>query len=336
MAFHEVTFPDGYSIGARLGPGFDVQFIGLNSGQEQRIARLQTPVHQFNLGYGLERYDQLTVVRDFFIQRLGGTFGFRLRDWSDYNTTSTGTALGQAAPVPVIANDDQNIGTGDSVDAGATGTAKFQLRKQYGIGGLYVRNRLIEKPRQGTVLIAVDGVAQTEGVDYTIDYTTGIVTFTAGSIPLLGEAVTWGGEFDVPVRFDPETSEWLAITADSFSGGTIPTILCREILSPTPIPGEHFHGGAIIHPSGSADITMSLTQGTMHTFQPTAAHNVELPDAATLSTGDTLFVLRNNGTFALDFRTPAPASVLSLPGLTTAELHLGLDTNGNKVWVPFT
>jgi hypothetical protein len=52
----------------------------------------------------------------------------------------------------------------------------------------------------GTVLLADEGVLKTEGADYTIDYSTGRVAIL---FPPEG-TLTWGGEFDVPVRFDSE------------------------------------------------------------------------------------------------------------------------------------
>ncbi len=39
----------------------------------------------------------------------------------------------------------------------------------------------------GTLTVKVNGVAQTEGVDYTVNYTTGVVTFTAA--PTNGHAI---------------------------------------------------------------------------------------------------------------------------------------------------
>jgi hypothetical protein len=51
---------------------------------------------------------------------------------------------------------------------------------------------------QGTILIAANGVTLTETTHYVIDYTRGTVDFVGSpSSPL-----TWGGEFDVPVRFN--------------------------------------------------------------------------------------------------------------------------------------
>lgn len=87
----------------------------------------------------------------------------------------------------------QNIGTGNG-----TLTA-FQLTKTYVSGSnTYVRE--IKKPVTGTVKIYLNSLLQGSG--FTIDHTTGIVTFTIA--PGAGVAVTADCDFDVPVRFDTD------------------------------------------------------------------------------------------------------------------------------------
>jgi uncharacterized protein (TIGR02217 family) len=79
------------------------------------------------------------------------------------------------------------------------------------------------KPVTGSVLVAVGGVPAS---GFTLDATTGIITFSAGSIPAPGLSVTAGFEFDVPVRFDTDT---LAINLAGFQAGDIPEIPVVEI-----------------------------------------------------------------------------------------------------------
>lgn len=111
------------------------------------------------------------------------------------------------------------IGTGDGAET------EFQLIKTYGeTFAPYVREIL--KPVDGTLVVAVDGTPQTEDVDYTADYTSGVVTFESGSVPGMSDEITAGFEFDVPVRFD---SDQLSINLDNFSAGQIPNIAIVEI-----------------------------------------------------------------------------------------------------------
>ncbi len=75
-------------------------------------------------------------------------------------------------------------------------------------------------------MVAVAGVVKSSGTDYTVDHTTGLVTFVAGQIPAAGEAVTAGFEFDVPVRFDTDR---LDVNLSGFEHGAIPNIPIVEI-----------------------------------------------------------------------------------------------------------
>ncbi len=103
------------------------------------------------------------------------------------------------------------IGTGDGV------TASFQLVKTYADAGATV-TRTIAKPVAGTVRVAVNGVEQVP-TRYTVDVTTGRVTFANAYIPLVGAIVQAGFEFDVPVRFAVSRID---IDLTAFNAGRIP------------------------------------------------------------------------------------------------------------------
>ena len=54
-----------------------------------------------------------------------------------------------------------------------------------------------------TIEVGVGGT-QSTGANWTLATDTGVITFASGSIPATGQAVTWGGEFDTPVRIDAQ------------------------------------------------------------------------------------------------------------------------------------
>ena len=138
----------------------------------------------------MKRSSDFDTVLDFFHAMRGRLHGFRFKDWSDWKSNGMDRGVN-------VTNTDQSIGTGDGA------TTDFQLSLTYTAGSQsYVRN--ITKPVAGSVVVAVDGVSQTYTTNWTIDTTTGIVTFTAGHIPTAGQAITAGFEFDVPVRFDTD------------------------------------------------------------------------------------------------------------------------------------
>jgi len=206
MAFHETRFPDNISRGARGGPERRTQIVELASGDEERNASWADSRRRYDVAYGIRKADDLAAVIAFFEARGGRLYGFRFKDWSDYKS---------ALPSVAISRTDQSLGTG-------TGAAtQFQLVKRY-TSGAQTWTRTITKPVAGTVLVALNGVAQPSG--WTVNTTTGIITFTVA--PGIGIAVTAGFEFDVPVRFD---SEAMDVTLDFERLGSITSIPLIEV-----------------------------------------------------------------------------------------------------------
>jgi len=208
MAFHDVRFPTGISRGASGGPERRTEIVALGSGFEERNQRWADSRRRYDAGYGVRSTDDLYAVIAFFEERRGQLHGFRWKDWSDYKS---------CAPLEAISATDQVIGAGDDTET------DFQLVKVYG-ADFAPWTRTITKPVPGTVKVAVDGAEQVEGSDYTIDATTGIVSFT--SAPGNGVEITAGFWFDVPARFDTDR---LAVNLEMFSHGDIPNIPIVEL-----------------------------------------------------------------------------------------------------------
>ena len=206
MAFHEVRFPDNISRGARGGPERRTQVVELASGDEERNASWANSRRRYDVAYGIRRADDLAAVVAFFEARNGRLHGFRYKDWADYKS---------ALPSQAVAPTDQQIGTG-------TGSQQtFQLSKRY-TSGAQTWVRTITKSVAGTVRVALGTVEQLSG--WTVDTTTGVITFTAA--PAGGVIVRAGFEFDVPVRFDSDT---LDVTLDFERLGSITAIPLLEI-----------------------------------------------------------------------------------------------------------
>jgi uncharacterized protein (TIGR02217 family) len=111
------------------------------------------------------------VFTPFFRARRGRAYGFRFKDWTDYQAFAQGLGVG-----------------------GGT-TKTFQLVKRYASGGV-IDTKAIAKPVAGTVKVYRDGVEAT--AVWSVDTTTGLATFATA--PAAGVQVT--AEVDVPVRFD--------------------------------------------------------------------------------------------------------------------------------------
>jgi uncharacterized protein (TIGR02217 family) len=208
MAFHEVQFPTGISKGSSGGPRRMTDVVTLRSGFEQRNSIWQHSRRSYNAGLGLQDLKDLYETIEFFEARRGKLHGFRWKDWADYKSKD---------PITATTATDIQIGVGDGT------TTQFQLVKTYfDAGGSYTR--IIKKPVAGSVKIALNGVLRTEITHYTVNTTTGIITFL--SAPGAGVSVTAGFEFDVPVRFDIDQ---IMINVEQFNAGAIPDIDILEI-----------------------------------------------------------------------------------------------------------
>lgn len=199
--FHDVRLREDVERGARGGPRFKTTVVEMGSGFEQRNQDWQFARAEYDISYGIMDHDTYSEVVEFFNARRGRAFGFRFKDWSDYEA------------------EDVLIGTGDG------STVEFQLIKAYS-DAASTYNRTITRPVNGTLTITVDGVTQTEGAgdDYTVDYSTGVVTFN--SAPAVGLEVRATFEFDVPVRFDVDHLDLDVVWYDAAS---IPELVLREI-----------------------------------------------------------------------------------------------------------
>lgn len=209
--FHEVRFPLRVALGASGGPVRRTDIVNLSNGREQRNQRWRDSRRGYDAGSGIRSLADLYAVLEFFEARRGQLYGFRFRDPVDWAS---------CAPGGTVSATDQVIGTGDGTNA------SFPLVKAYrDAGGGWTRR--ITRPVAGTVLVSVDGVAMAKTA-YSVEVTTGIVSFATDHVPEAGGLVEAGYEFDVPVRFDIDRID---VNLAHFDAGRIPTIPLTEILA---------------------------------------------------------------------------------------------------------
>ena len=208
MSFHEIRFPASLSFGSTGGPERRTDIVTLANGFEERNTPWAHSRRRYDAGLGMRSLSDVEALLAFFEARRGQLFGFRWKDWADFRS---GPVLDLPEP------SDQVIGVGDGVQT------DFQLVKTYR-SGAQTYERPISKPVLGSVKVAVQGDAQIDGVDYTVETGAGLVRFFEAPEP--DASVTAGFEFDVPVRFDADS---IQVSVESFKAGVIPDVPIVEV-----------------------------------------------------------------------------------------------------------
>jgi uncharacterized protein (TIGR02217 family) len=157
VSFHNVRLPEDIEQGAEGGPEFKTIVLERASGREKRNIAWSRVRGSWDIAYGIRTKADLETVRDFFYARQGKAYGFRFKDFSDFEITGP-----------------QSIGISGGV------TTVFQIYKRYTSGAFYY-DRKITRLVNGTYSVYIDGVLKTEGVHYTIDIDTGLVTLASAA-----------------------------------------------------------------------------------------------------------------------------------------------------------
>lgn len=182
--FFECTFPTALAFLAQGGPTFSTTVNEAFGGKESRVRNWSGALCKYTIDLQNKPIAYFDAVREFFYVVGGSACGFRFLDVTDHS----------------FAN--EVIGTGNSSNA------SFQLIKTYASGNrTYVRT--LTKPITSdvqtftgsycddTVTVKLNNVLQTPDTDYTLDYTSGLVTFTSAP----SGTITASGQFHVPCRF---------------------------------------------------------------------------------------------------------------------------------------
>lgn len=288
MARHEVQFPTNISYGSSGGPGHNTSYLESAGGASTRVGRWGSAVRSWNVTEGVKTKAQVRELYEFVIAREGGLHSFRFKDWSDFSTDDTRGATPDAA-----AFDDVVIGTGDGV------TTDFQLLTKY-TSGATTKTRTLQAPVSGTVRSGISGVSKAETTDWTVDLTTGIISYLVP--PIAAATVTAGCDFDCVVYFAPGTDALLSISLDKCDIRSIPQIGVIEEPSTVPIDDEmHWGNGSELGftiPTAISNLTARAWSLT-----PTAAATILLPSPTQQFAGGPHFFLYNAGAFTITVKT---------------------------------
>ncbi len=197
MSFLEIRFPESIAFNSSSILKFNTTIIKAKNGYEQRNINWNSNKIKFNIINGIKTKTELDELITFFRNVKGAGYGFRFKDFTDYQA------------------ENQYIGVGNGE------TKEFQLIKAYRVSDNIVYYRKITKPVISTVRVFINDI---ESKDFNIDLTTGLITLNTA--PEIDSTIKASFEFDVPVRFENDIME---ITMNSINSGNVKEIILTEI-----------------------------------------------------------------------------------------------------------
>lgn len=318
MTFRDLVFPDAIGFGAQRSLTLGATSIETEAGVGTVVNRWDSGKRTYDVAFGIHTAADLKDVLNFFMAVRGPVDSFRFKDWFDFTSAADHISTPTAT--------DQFLGT----IAGAWGvspTQSFNLVKHY-VSGNFTSTRRIMKPITGTVLVAVDGVTQIEGVHYTVDYTLGTVSISGGNP--IGRAVTAGFHFHNEVRLlNPE----LMTTLVAYQAEAIEKVLLEEII------GQDY-GSCHINVGGSLnaatiikyyEVTLAGPRTIRFTSSP-ANGIVYLPDPRLCTKGGPHFRFFNDSaqTIIVKDLTATPDTIASLAATQSGEFFVTPKTAGDQ------
>ena len=182
--FLNIRLPDEISYGATGGPEFSTNVTILKNGAEHRNINWESPRYSYSIGYDVLNREKAQQLLAFFNIVHGRAYSFLFKDWLDFNCQNQ-----------ILLQIDNS---------------RCQLVKRYEVGSdQYFYNRKITRPKN--IVIKNIDLKLTEGKDYTVNYTNGIINISGTKFDISKLLVNF--EFDLTVRFE---SDILELSSDSF------------------------------------------------------------------------------------------------------------------------
>ena len=177
MAWMNVPFPPRLAYGLECDPEWEVRIASTIAGFESRNLNWSNARHRYDASFAIRSATDHQEIREHFHMARGPFHSWPLLDPLDHDVLVT---------------------QGVAIDSEESSDMAFQLQKKYGTGDFAYR-RKITRPLPG-VLVYLSGVLKTEGVDYTLDDDTGLLTYL--DTDAVAADITWSGQFYVPCRYD--------------------------------------------------------------------------------------------------------------------------------------
>lgn len=268
--FLEERLPVGVRMGASYGDDFNVEITETASDSEYRQLVHPFPRRVWTVFYTQQTADIWDQILALYYRAYGRFAGFRVKAIDDYSTngrTGTPTAVDQALGI---------------VTAGSV----YQLQKAYGTGGtplsIGLPVRTLFKPVAGTVKVAIGALEQAITTMWTVDTTTGRVTFNANKTAaitgiskaasavvtvashtfVVGESLHFGSVAGMTQinglrgQITATTATTITVAIDSSAFGTYTS---GGTLNTRPQSGETVYGGSEFDIPARFDTTVNLS-----------------------------------------------------------------------------
>ena len=205
MAYHNVVLDEEVTHGGQWSPSFKTTFVRADSGFMQRNIDWDTPLRKCTMSHVIDSLIKLDSLLEFFINRRGSGYAFKVKDWSDFTVRNK---------------------TEGALPDGDDETIEFQTTKKYISTPLTTTRTITKIKSTPAVQVFVNDILQADPADYTIDLETGLITFV--SAPGNGLDIDWRGEFYLVAIFAsdkmdltleiPNTGDWSNIKIEEVRG----------------------------------------------------------------------------------------------------------------------
>lgn len=223
MTFYRALLPPCFSEGSEAYPVRPVDIVRSASGSPIRRSRRSQSYREFQVTFEARRRNDILDIISHYEVMGGSEHSFPMRDKFDFRS---------GRPDDPITMLDATLLTTTGTPADGV-TATFQAQKQHRFtltdSTVIAVNRTVKVIKTGSLLVAVNGVLQTEGLHFNANYDTGVITFTGGNIPAGGSpaaTVTAGFEFYVKVCYGPQNP---VQTLVALNAGSVASILLYEV-----------------------------------------------------------------------------------------------------------
>lgn len=210
--FQEVELDPLIGYGTKAGLSYVSTVVSNPARKETRFAQQSRGYWNFEISFKDKSKGQILAIQNTYSLVQGKVYGFRFLNYREYYTCLDDFVggIGTLFQEPI------------TTYAGGTTMQLIHTRRP---GTSTAEIVLIRKPfLNGSIFLFRDGSGSAwPNTNYTIDLTTGIVTF---NVDQTGHTFEWAGQWDTPVRFDTDDAD---IEQSDFDVFAWESIKLREI-----------------------------------------------------------------------------------------------------------